>query len=347
MILKYLTANDISKFNEKQKQKELLTDISRIRKCLIYGMILMLAISLFAIMTFLNKKIDNTIISNTLFEKNKTTLLSQINITSEQSELLKEKTGKAQSLYYYTLVQLDHYIVLQNSNNKEVKEWRTQIDELNSQLKIIKEEIVKLNKEFTPIANQISVIKRDIDEKKKFLSDLLLRNNIYHYDSVLINSDSEYRLLSFWIMVNKPIEMKLLYRGSEHKFSIREFHDVADHPDINNTLVIVKMDTGAIIGGFTYHNWSSYSSRDDVFAFVFNLDNKQKYRVSKSKEATTAFSDYFVNFGQSADLFILSKEKALSSFPVNYGQQASLLELTNGKNEFSIEELELFTIVNN
>lgn len=347
MNFKYLTTNDISKFNEKQKQKQLLTDKSKSRKCLIYGMILMLTISLFAIMTVLNKKINNTIISNTLFEKNKTTLLSQINITTEQSELLKEKTGKAQSLYYYTLVQLDNYIMLKNSNNKELKEGQTQIDELNSQLKIVKEEAVKLNKEFTLITNQISVITRNIDEKKKFLSDLLLRNNIHHYDSVLITSDSKYRLLSFWIMVNKPIEMKLLYRGSEHKFSIREFHDVADNPYLHNTLVIVKMDTGAIIGGFTYHNWSSYSSRDDIFAFVFNLDNRQKYRVSKSKEATTALSDYFVNFGQSADLLILSKEKALSSFPVNYGQQASLLELTNGKNEFSIEELELFTIINN
>ena len=47
----------------------------------------------------------------------------------------------------------------------------------------------------------------------------------------------------------------LLYRASEHNFSVKEFHQLCDGE--TNTLVLAKTEFGKIIGGFTSIPWKS------------------------------------------------------------------------------------------
>jgi hypothetical protein len=47
----------------------------------------------------------------------------------------------------------------------------------------------------------------------------------------------------------------LLYRASEHEFSVKEFHRLCDGE--TNTLVLVKTEFNKIIGGFTPIPWRS------------------------------------------------------------------------------------------
>ena len=47
----------------------------------------------------------------------------------------------------------------------------------------------------------------------------------------------------------------LLFRASEHEFSIKEFHKLCDGE--SNTMVIVRTEFNKIIGGFTSIPWKS------------------------------------------------------------------------------------------
>lgn len=55
--------------------------------------------------------------------------------------------------------------------------------------------------------------------------------------------------------LEKPREIKLLFRASEHNFRAAEFHKYCD--GIANTLTIVKTQYGKIIGGYTPIPWKS------------------------------------------------------------------------------------------
>jgi hypothetical protein len=48
---------------------------------------------------------------------------------------------------------------------------------------------------------------------------------------------------------------KLLYRASEHEFSVKKFHELCD--GIANTLTVIKTEFDNKIGGFTPLKWRS------------------------------------------------------------------------------------------
>jgi len=54
--------------------------------------------------------------------------------------------------------------------------------------------------------------------------------------------------------LNNPPELKLLYRASEHSFSVEEFHRKCDNKP--NTLIIAKTKHKKVIAGFTSQMWS-------------------------------------------------------------------------------------------
>lgn len=109
--------------------------------------------------------------------------------------------------------------------------------------------------------------------------------------------------------------------------------------------MLIQINNGIIIGGFTYNNWDFQGFKEDNYAFLFNLSHKKYYRVIEGLEAIYTYSDYFGVFGR-GDLVIYSKDKGSSSFPNNYGVKVGRLELTNGIQQFSIKEIELFNIIN-
>jgi TLD len=45
------------------------------------------------------------------------------------------------------------------------------------------------------------------------------------------------------------METMLIYKGSQHGFRVKDFHDRADKR--GPTITLFKMDTGDVVGGFT------------------------------------------------------------------------------------------------
>ena len=77
-----------------------------------------------------------------------------------------------------------------------------------------------------------------------------------------------------------PKKIRLLFRASEHKFKVREFHKHCDN--IANTLTVVRTEFGKTVAGFTSYAWNSPNKnfwvRDDKKnAFLLQLDLCQKF----------------------------------------------------------------------
>jgi hypothetical protein len=47
----------------------------------------------------------------------------------------------------------------------------------------------------------------------------------------------------------------LKYRGSDHGWQAKDFHDHCD--DIGSTITLLKLEDGSCIGGFTTAKWKS------------------------------------------------------------------------------------------
>ena len=74
----------------------------------------------------------------------------------------------------------------------------------------------------------------------------------------------------------------LLYRGSKDGFKAKDFHSKCDGH--SNTITIIKVQNGDIIGGYTSVEWKSpfFSKyvRDDN-AFLFSLTQNQRYTIKE------------------------------------------------------------------
>ena len=88
------------------------------------------------------------------------------------------------------------------------------------------------------------MIKEEMTKKEMKIIDSLIINNNKNY----------YASLKNWI--DKPsIQFELLYRLSRNGNEYKTFHDLCDNK--GNTLLIVKLSDGHILGGFTTQNWDN------------------------------------------------------------------------------------------
>jgi len=76
-------------------------------------------------------------------------------------------------------------------------------------------------------------------------------------------------------LFNQPVDkVDLLFRASEKKFDIRDFHKACD--EINNTLVLIETEFGKVIGGYTPIAWRStkkhWAPDKQQESFVFSLN---------------------------------------------------------------------------
>jgi len=100
----------------------------------------------------------------------------------------------------------------------------------------------------------------------------------------------------------------LLYRASRDGFKAKDFHSKSDGH--SNTIVIIKVKNGDIIGGYTSVKWESPSFEDvyvkDDFAFLFSItknkiykikENMKHYAIYISKDSGPRFGRYTLCIG--------------------------------------------------
>ena len=89
-----------------------------------------------------------------------------------------------------------------------------------------------------------------------------------HKSQSCICGPSKFSKLKEWYLQDKNVT--LLYRGSEHGFSAKSFHERCDNKGA--TLTVLKTSKGHIFGGYCTASWSSDARGvNDVTASVFSL----------------------------------------------------------------------------
>ncbi|KAK8811270.1 hypothetical protein WA158_003005 [Blastocystis sp. Blastoise] len=177
--------------------------------------------------------------------------------------------------------------------------------------------------------------------------------------SIILNKSLESPLVN-WL--GKEKKWKLLFRASEHYYSLSEFHKYCDHK--GETVTIIKHighnNHMNIFGGYTDQDWESgsYSNKSYSNEFLFTLSNEHgipptKYDNTYSSYGIICGSSYGPTFGSGFDIYISdqchsntnSYCKASSYSEVNTPQKSSLFVNTNdanSQNNYKVEDYEVW-----
>ena len=211
----------------------------------------------------------------------------------------------------------------------------------------------KMNKSFNKIEkdkekdNIINNIKKNQDTVKsknqRFNSKII--TNVEDLDLIargLVKDDID-------SLKNLRVGYKLIYRSSEHGKDAEDFHEKCD--DIEGTLTIIKTKEGNIFGGYTSLSWDpeEEAEKKDNDAFVFSLNLEKLYFESGQKDYSI-FCDKnkgpcFVGMFAVQEN-ILKNKSYINPWGIQcFSGEYSNYEINGGKNEFFIEELEVFQVI--
>ena len=181
------------------------------------------------------------------------------------------------------------------------------------------------------IINLINSLSNEVKELKKKIT--LLES---------LPSKKDFDLIRSWINPSKNINFELIYSMKENGDDVTNFHNICDN--VKNTLTILEIENGKKIGGYTTLDWSGNGeSKSDKDTFIFDLTNKKKYPKINNKRSIFCLENRGPCFGQACDLGIFN--------PMNRGwsnKNGSFIvnqEISDGKDNFDINELEIYKVV--
>ena len=124
--------------------------------------------------------------------------------------------------------------------------------------------------------------------------------------------------------LNKPKELKLLFRASDHEFKAAAFHQKCDN--IANTLVVIRTQFEKTIAGFTPYPWnqtiSAWVNDSGRKSFLLQLDLLQKMVPNHDNYLIYCGTSYGPIFGDGHDIVISdscnTNNNSNSNFPHRY-----------------------------
>ncbi|TNV80431.1 hypothetical protein FGO68_gene8540 [Halteria grandinella] len=201
----------------------------------------------------------------------------------------------------------------------------------------------------------VEEIKQEIQLQKAPIVQQPIQPKQQKIDSVIITDDIKFiKLANFFNQAGRQLQQPtLLYRGTLHGGLSSDFHQKCD--DKANTLTIVKVSDGKIIGGFTTQTWNSNNGqKQDQNAWLFNIEAASIFKIKQGgKDAiyTMAGDTYGVSFGNGGwDLYVASDflnntNNCVKGASYEYNGSGNLF-LTNKPEEvrFSVSEVEVFQV---
>ena len=271
------------------------------------------------------------------FELNedKKTDKDKINELNELIIKLKEEINEIKINYTKEINELKN---INNCQNKEINELKI-IN--NNQTREINE--LKIN-----YTIEINELKEQIKSwlNYKIVLDYNLLSNIE--DSLIINNNIEYnKLIKNWINPNKEIKGELLYRLSRDGDQISKFHELCDNK--GPTLTLFETIEGYKGGIYTPLSWDSNSgSKNDIDTFMFNLNNKQKYKKMNNNQSIYCLNTHgpwtiYFGFHDKHMKKIIHSGSGINSY---YEKGAEILpNNTSARKYFDIKEVEIYKIL--
>ena len=196
------------------------------------------------------------------------------NFKTEQLNSLQLLKGKNENLIEINknISKLFHINYEEYENREKLFEYK--IEEDKETLKELINELKNKTLKRNYLEKELDILEEKI---YKDIPDIKMRSSILEYENEKIN------LLTRWISSlnnGKIKKYKLIFSAKDYNFDSFYFHEICGQ-DITNTLIIIKTENNEIIGGFTFASWEANSLLNyDDKAFVFNLNQKQKFRIS-------------------------------------------------------------------
>lgn len=159
------------------------------------------------------------------------------------------------------------------------------------------------------------------------------------------------KMISDWINPETSFKYTLLYQGSRDGDSAKTFHDLCDNK--GPTVSIIQTQQNWIFGGYTKQSWSSnpkssiWEYQTSKEAFLFSLNNTQKYSIVNSNYAIFCQKTKGPTFGHGFDLEISDncfRSKSYCKFPSNYGKNEQENEFNGGESNFIVKEIEVYLV---
>ena len=251
---------------------------------------------------------------------------------------------------------------IEKNYNEAINEMKTQFAsvissirrEYENEMKEFKNEMKKNASNLIPINNNTKPDKNNTTKNVSNITDPNIMNIINSLTNEVnelkkkiallesLPNKKDFELIKSWINPNKNINFELIYSMKENGDDVTNFHNICDN--IPNTLTILEIENGKKIGGYTTLDWSGNGeSKTDKETFIFDLTNKKKYPKINNKRSIFCLENRGPCFGQACDLGIFNPmtrgwSNKNGSFIVNQ-------EISDGKDNFDIIELEIYKVV--
>lgn len=233
------------------------------------------------------------------------------------------------------------------SEKECIKDLFTIISDLKKENNTLKVNQENLEKRIKELENDVAYFKEYI-KIKEIEKEEMIKEKMTKIDSLIINNNKKYYTsLKNWI--NKPnIQFELLYRLSRDGIEYKTFHDLCDNK--GNTLLIVKLSDGHILGGFTTQNWdNSRRWKDDKNSFVFSLTKNLKSMKNNELNETIFCENYDRGPCFGFFLYFYRSKMNVVGIDSNDNHYLECNKLHSGNSKYGtnkVDEAEVFKIIN-
>ena len=174
---------------------------------------------------------------------------------------------------------------------------------------------------------------------------------------ILLNSKRKEEFLRKIYEWSGNYKLELLYRATRDGDTASNFHNKCNNQ--GPTITLFETDKNNIFGGYTSKSWTSQNSySSDPNCFIFTLKNTFGIKPNKFKikEVNNSIYDYYnkgPTFGSGHDIYIYDNFLNSNSHSINFpksfednkGIGKSIFIGDNNSSNFTLKELEVFTIV--
>ena len=217
------------------------------------------------------------------------------------------------------------------------------------------EDLEKINMEY---AKEISYLRKSVPGSTMKDSSLLAlgttkvmsENKLEKEECVkgeIIHDMKELELITKKInKQNKKLTINLLYKATVDSDKASAFHEKCD--DAKSTIVFVETDDGKRFGGYTSCSWSGDCiEKEDQDAFVISLDKMKTYDNIPGEEAIGCYPKFGPIFlGCQIRIYDDAFTKGGTTYEkgLNYSTEEDY-ELTDGKRNFNVKEIEVYEVI--
>ena len=276
-----------------------------------------------------------------------------------QNKILKnnlEQINKEKELLNKEIEELKHNLTIVSNENESL---RNNINDLKVNLEkqqpsISEDEIKKLIEEnsiFRIKAQENDLLKKQIEDLQYQIQIGQEKEEDYEEEQEvkgdIIHDMKELELITQKINTdNKKIIINLLYKASADGDKASVFHEKCDQA--KNTIVLVETKDGMRFGGFTTCSWSGNCiDKNDPNAFIFSFDKMKTYDNIPGDEAIGCYPKFGPIFlGCQIKIFDNAFTKGGTTYEkeLNYNTQEDY-ELTGGKRNFDVKDIEVYEVI--